>query len=102
MELPSSELCPQVEAAFSLLAKKWTGLLIFVLCEGEKHFNELKAAVPLLSSRVLALRMRELEEAGLIERHVGETSPIRVGYSLTNKGKGLASALKGIADWARN
>lgn len=93
--------CPRVEAAFELLAKKWAGLIIFMLCEGEKHFGELKTAIPALSARVLAQRMRDLEKAGLVVRIVSETSPVRVSYRLTEKGRGLAPIVRGIADWAR-
>jgi DNA-binding HxlR family transcriptional regulator len=101
MKMIDEKLCPEVEAAFALLAKKWAGLIVFLLCEGEKHFNELKVGIPSLSARVLAQRMRDLEEAGLVVRSVVEASPVRVSYKLTKKGEGLASAMNGIADWAR-
>jgi DNA-binding HxlR family transcriptional regulator len=97
------ELCPRVEAAFTLLATKWTALVVFSLTEGELRFSEIEAAIPGLSSRLLSLRMRELEESGLIERHVyTEESPIKVGYMLTGRGRSLAAILGEIADWATN
>jgi DNA-binding HxlR family transcriptional regulator len=95
-------LCPQVEAAFEFLAKKWAGLIVLTLCEGEKYFVELKAALPALSARVLAQRMRDLEEFGLIERRVSASSPVRVSYKLTKKGRALALIMQGIADWAKS
>jgi DNA-binding HxlR family transcriptional regulator len=95
-----SKLCPRVEEAFSLLAKKWMGLIIFTLREGELYFCELEKAIPALSARVLTERIRELEVSGLVTRRVSETSPVRVSYSLTDKGKSLAIAVGGIADWA--
>lgn len=95
------KLCPQVEAAFALLAKKWAGLIVFMLREGERHFAELKAGIPSLSSRVLAQRMRDLEESGLVKRLVSEASPVRVSYILTEKGRDLALILDEIAEWAR-
>jgi DNA-binding HxlR family transcriptional regulator len=95
-------LCPQVEAAFELLAKKWAGLIVFSLGEGEMHFGEFKEAIPALSARVLAQRMRDLEKAGLVERRVSGASPVRVSYGLTKKGGELAAVMRGIADWARN
>ena len=83
-------LCPQIEAAFGLLAKKWAGLIVFSLSDGEKHFCEIKAAIPALSSRVLTQRMRELEEASLVTRSVSDNSPVRVSYRLTERGGSLA------------
>jgi DNA-binding HxlR family transcriptional regulator len=101
MKTIDEKLCPQVEAAFALLAKKWAGLIVFLLWEDEKHFGELKTSIPSLSARVLAQRMRDLEDAGLVLRRVIETSPVGVSYRLTEKGEALASALGGIAEWAR-
>jgi DNA-binding HxlR family transcriptional regulator len=100
MSVDRTGLCPQVEAAFALLAKKWAGLILFTLCSGERHFSELKAELPSLSARVLALRMRELEDAGIVERKVSRSSPVRVSYLLSEKGKSLAFVVHGIADWA--
>lgn len=94
-------LCPSVEAAFSLLAKKWTGLIIYSLIEGELYFCDMERAIPALSARVLTQRIRELEEAGIVIRRVGSSSPVRVSYRLTEKGVSLANVIKGIADWAR-
>jgi DNA-binding HxlR family transcriptional regulator len=45
--------------------------------------------------------MRDLEAAGLVQRRVIETAPVGVSYRLTEKGKELASMMRGIADWAR-
>jgi DNA-binding HxlR family transcriptional regulator len=101
MKTMDDTLCPRVEAAFELLAKKWVGLIVFSLSEGEMHFGELKAAIPSLSARVLSQRMRDLEEAELVVRSVSEASPVRVSYRLTEKGRGLAPVMRGIADWAR-
>jgi DNA-binding HxlR family transcriptional regulator len=92
--------CPQVEAAFALLAKKWMGLILYSLVGGELHFCELEKAIPSLSARVLTERIRELEEAQLLQRSVSASSPVRVSYRLTAKGESLARAVKGIADWA--
>jgi DNA-binding HxlR family transcriptional regulator len=93
--------CPQVEAAFALLAKKWAGLILLSLSRGELHFCELKLAIPDLSARVLSLRMRGLEEAGLVKRSVSEGSPVRVSYKLTEKGAALSEIMGKVAEWAQ-
>jgi len=95
-------VCHTVQAAFELLGKKWTGLVVHILMDGQKHFCELKRAVPDLSDRMLSLRMRELEDAGLIEREVQTGTPVGVVYRLTAKGLALKPALEHIAHWAHD
>jgi DNA-binding HxlR family transcriptional regulator len=95
-------LCPRVQTAFQLLGKKWTGLILHELAAGERCFMALERAVPLLSSRMLALRMKELESAGLVDRLVEPGPPLRVVYQLTPKGQALQPVLEGLADWARH
>lgn len=94
-------LCPRVQAAFELLGRKWTGLIIHELLQGERCFSELARAVPSLSARMLSLRMRELESAGILARVVSPGPPLRVSYSLTEKGRALRPVLEGLASWAR-
>ena len=96
----AAKLCPSVEAAFGLLGKKWTGLIIHSLLEGDLYFCELEEAIPALSARVLTLRMRELEREGLVKRSVTPHSSVRESYALSEKGRALATALEGIVDWA--
>jgi len=90
-----------VQAAFELLGKKWTGLILHELLSGERSFSELERAVPSLSSRMLALRMKELESTDLLVRQVEPGPPLRVAYRLTDKGKALGPVMRGIAAWAR-
>lgn len=94
-------LCPKVQAAFDLMSRKWTGLIMRELLAGERCFSELARAVPSLSARMLALRMRELEAAGILVRVVSPGPPLRVSYSLTEKGRALRPVLEGLASWAR-
>jgi DNA-binding HxlR family transcriptional regulator len=101
MKLEEGDICPRVEGAFALLAKKWTGLILFSLLGGERRFVELKDSIPVLSARLLSLRLKELEEAGLVERRVSLAAPVRVGYRLTEKGREFSGILGEIADWAR-
>lgn len=93
-------LCPKFECAFSLLGKKWTGLIIRVLIEGPKRFTDIKDLIPELSDRMLTERFRELESAGIIKRNVYAEIPVRVEYELTQKGKELEKAMQEIQKWA--
>lgn len=75
-------------------------MIIDVLLQRPARFQELGRAVPGLSQRVLSERLRELVEAGLVERHVDTGSPITVTYSLTERGQSLAPAMEAMREWA--
>lgn len=76
-----------VEEAMRLLGGRWRLLLVSYLLEGPKRFNELRRDVPAISQRMLTLDLRALEEAGLIQRTVYPTVPVKVEYALTEDGR---------------
>ncbi|MDT2046825.1 winged helix-turn-helix transcriptional regulator [Priestia flexa] len=96
------ELCPKVEKSFELIGKRWTGLIIYVLMSGPKRFSELNEMIPVLSNRVLTERIKELEENGIVIRHVIPERPIRSEYLLTKKGTELGKILGPISQWAES
>jgi len=98
--LPELELCARATRVFALLGKRWSGLLIDLLLQRPARFSELARAVPGLSERVLGERLRELEEAGLVERRVDTGPPISVTYLLTPLGEELEPAMRELRDWA--
>ena len=67
---------------------------------GPLRFSEIAHAVPDLSDRLLSERMKELERCGIVERRVAATSPVRVEYELTERGRELESALAELKSWA--
>ena len=93
-------LCPVVEGAFTLIGKKWTGLLIHVLGVGPQRFSEILREISQLSPRLLTQRLKELESEGLVKRTVIPSTPVQVEYSLTEKGRQLIPLMKGLAAWA--
>lgn len=94
------ELCSRFEAAFELLGKRWTGLIIRVLLESECRFSHMAAVIPHMSDRMLVERLKELEAAGIVERRVYPEMPVRVGYRLTEKGRDLAPVMECVQAWA--
>ncbi|ARC86264.1 winged helix-turn-helix transcriptional regulator [Clostridium argentinense] len=93
-------MCPKFEYAFTLLGKKWTGLIIKVLLSGSKRFSDIKTMIPELSDRMLAEKFKELEGEGLIKRIVYAETPVRIEYELTEKGKELEKAMIEVQNWA--
>lgn len=84
--------CP-VEATFQIIGKSWTILLVRELLIGKKGFNQLMKAVDGINSRMLSLRLKELENYKLVRKKILAQTPIRVEYSLTEKGRGLIPIL---------
>jgi len=93
-------VCPHFHAAIELIGKRWTGAILCALTDGPLRFGELVKAVPGLSDRLLSQRLRELEEEGLVEREVEAGTPVRVTYSLTEKGAELDPAISALKAWA--
>ena len=76
--------------ALNPVCGKWTLLLIRDLAEGHSRFCELERSLSGISPRTLSLRLRALEEEGIVERHTFGEVPPRVEYALTEKGRALA------------
>jgi DNA-binding HxlR family transcriptional regulator len=93
--------CSLYHHAIELVGKRWTGAILLVLLDGPLHFSGIRQLVPELSDRLLSERLKELEAEGVVERRVLEGSPVRVEYSLTEKGRALEPALTALKDWAR-
>jgi DNA-binding HxlR family transcriptional regulator len=80
--------CPVCKTA-EIVCGKWTLLLIRDLSEGHTRFCELERSLQGISPRTLSLRLRALEEEGIVERDTYAEVPPRVEYVLTEKGRAL-------------
>jgi DNA-binding HxlR family transcriptional regulator len=82
-----------------VLAKPWTGLVFVALEGGALRFSELRDAVGAIGDRMLSLRLRELEQKGLVRRHVIAGPPVRVEYELTETGRGFREVSDAVRRW---
>ncbi|HEY2854376.1 MAG TPA: helix-turn-helix domain-containing protein [Gemmatimonadaceae bacterium] len=96
----AGNICPRFHVAVELIGGRWTGAIISRLLAGRARYNELRAAVPEISDRMLSERLRALECEGLLTRTVVPETPVRVEYELTTKGHALEDALDAIGRWA--
>ncbi|MFD2209868.1 winged helix-turn-helix transcriptional regulator [Virgibacillus halophilus] len=94
-----SNLCPKFEKAMQLLSKRWVGLVLSELLSGTKRFSEMEADLP-ISGRLLSDRLKMLEKEGIVKRDVYSEFPVRIEYSLTEKGKSLQPVVAAIRHWA--
>jgi DNA-binding HxlR family transcriptional regulator len=88
-----------VELALGVIGGRWKGVILYWLLPGKKRFGELRRLLAACSPRVLTLQLRELEQAGLLERTVYAEVPPRVEYELTAFGRSLEPVLIGLRDW---
>ncbi len=100
MEPSDETFCPSFHHAVELVGRRWTGVILRALLHGITRFGGLRAAVPGLSDRMLTERLRELQDEGIVERHVYPETPVRVEYTLTAKGNELQAVVEALAKWA--
>ena len=89
------DTCPVCKTA-EIVCGKWTLLLIRDLGEGRSRFCELERSLAGISPRTLSLRLRALEEEGIVERDTFPEVPPRVEYQLTEKGRALLPIIDGM------
>lgn len=85
----------------AVIAAKWTAQVICALIDGPKGYRAILREVPNMPEPTLSVRLRQLELAGVIARHVENGRPPVVAYSLTDKGRELEPILSAIDEWAR-
>jgi DNA-binding HxlR family transcriptional regulator len=89
------QFCP-VAMASEVLSSRWTFLVIFEMLHGSRRFNEIRRGVPRMSPTLLSKRLKELEQAGLIERVQNGVTE----YRLTNSGRELEPVIEALGHWA--
>ena len=87
-------------SVFSVLGKRWTGVVIGVLLERPARFAEIARAIPGITESMLSARLTELKDAGLVTREVIDGPPIASLYRLTPSGEALRPALVALGEWA--
>jgi len=97
----NSEDCRALSSILGLAGDKWTVLIVVLLGDGPKRFNEIKRIVGGISQRMLTFTLRGLERDGLVTRTVYPTTPPRVDYELTALGSTLWQAVEPLSSWAR-
>ena len=92
--------CPVCRTA-DVVCAKWTLLLVRDLAEGRSRFCELERSLTGISPRTLSLRLRALEEEGIVRRQTFPEVPPRVEYALTEKGQALLPIIEGMRQYGQ-
>jgi DNA-binding HxlR family transcriptional regulator len=96
----SDPTCP-VCATADIVCGKWTILIIRDLARGRTRFCELERSLQGISPRTLSLRLRALEEEGVVDRRTYPEVPPRVEYALTAKGRALLPLIEDMRRYGR-
>ena len=98
LDVAGDPTCPVCRTA-DVVCGKWTLLLVRDLAEGRSRFCELERSLAGISPRTLSLRLRALEEEGIVERHTFAEVPPRVEYQLTEKGRDLLPIIDSMREY---
>lgn len=91
------QYCPVAKGA-EVFAERWTPLVLRELLLGSTHFSDLHRGVPQMSRSLLSLRLRQLEETGVVEREQGRHGP---EYHLTEAGREFAPIIRALGEWGQ-
>lgn len=89
-----------MELTLDLIGGKWKSLILWRLGSNTLRFSELQKSMPQVTQKMLTQQLRELEEDGLVHRHVYTQVPPKVEYSLTEAGKSILPLLESMCHWA--
>jgi len=100
VDATDTAFCPRYHHAVEVIGKRWTGAILRALLLDVTRFADLRAVVPGLSDRMLAERLKELQDEGIVDRVVDTGTPVRIEYRLTEKGLELHDAVYALSRWA--
>jgi DNA-binding HxlR family transcriptional regulator len=93
-------VCQSFQQAAQLVGRRWVPQIVWVLLDGPHRYSAIRAAIPEISDTLLSERLRELEAAGIVTRAVTPSTPVRIEYTLTERGRDLATVVDGLSSWA--
>jgi DNA-binding HxlR family transcriptional regulator len=98
--MAANDSCPVCRTA-EVVCGKWTLLIIRDLAEDRARFCELERSLAGISPRTLSLRLRALEQEGVVERRMYPEVPPRVEYGLTEKGRALVPLIEDMRSYGQ-
>ncbi len=96
---PCTQPCA-IERGMRILGGKWTGSILWHLKDGPVRFNDLSRMIGGASKKMITERLRQLEDQGLVERQVLDTSPVAVQYRITPFGRTALACLDELRQWS--
>jgi DNA-binding HxlR family transcriptional regulator len=88
-----------IARALDVVGERWALLVVRELLLGPKRFTDLRAGLPRIGPDMLAARLRELEDAGLVVQRRLAPPAARTVYELTARGRELEPVLHALGRW---
>jgi DNA-binding HxlR family transcriptional regulator len=98
---PLHQDCQKVSQVLARIGEKWSMLVIMLLRDGSRRFNDIKRNTAGISQQMLTRTLRGLERDGIVTRTIFPTSPPQVEYSLTALGRSMAEPVLAFGEWVR-
>jgi DNA-binding HxlR family transcriptional regulator len=92
--------CP-VTRTVEYIGGRWKPIILFLLIEKPLRFGKLVMFIPAISKKILTQQLREMEEDGLVIRHVFREIPLRVEYELSETGRSLLPLMTAMKEWGK-
>ncbi|MEM9250454.1 MAG: helix-turn-helix domain-containing protein, partial [Pseudomonadota bacterium] len=99
VEAPCTEPCA-IERGMRILGGKWTASILWHLKDGPVRFNDLSRMIGGASKKMIADRLRHLQDHDLISRKVRDTAPVSVEYEITDHGRTALGVLDALRAWS--
>lgn len=93
-------VCEHFQRAAELIGRRWNVLIVRVLQGGPARYTELRRGLPQVSDAMLSERLKELEAADIVRRNVAPSTPVKISYELTDRGRDLAGVMDRLGTWA--
>lgn len=88
--------------AMTVIGSKWRAIILWhILLAQPVRYGDLKRSIPNISHKVFSQELKKLEMDGLVERIVYNSTPPKVEYLATTRGKSLESVLTELCNWGK-
>jgi DNA-binding HxlR family transcriptional regulator len=94
------QFCP-IACALDVIGDRWTLLIVRELLLGPRRFTDLQGVLPGIGTSLLADRLKQMEQAGVIQRERLAPPAGAAAYRLTERGEGLGPVVLALATWGR-
>lgn len=94
--------CARLTSLMELVGRRWASVILFAVGAGAERFTQIESAIDGLSARMLAVRLRDLERGGLVDRVVTPTTPVSITYHLTTNGREMLASLQAMGRVVRS
>ena len=98
---PLHQDCQEVSRILARIGEKWSMLVVMLLRDGPRRFNDIKRNTAGISQQMLTRTLRGLERDGIVTRAILPTSPPQVAYGLTELGRSMSEPVLAFGEWLR-